>query len=667
MLEKADNDLPKANDENVSEDASIPNAKKEEGTSEKPTQPPVESETGNLAEKDQPAPENQQEETVEVTEEPIEAVHVASETEEVAETSDKDATTEAEHSEQVFEGKEPKEMVEYFSGALDNKPIQNLKSTADAFTKAFEKEMASLKNTQRQAFIAEGGNPDAFYFNPPILKDFNNLIRKYKSDRGKYYRSVEEKQHKSLEQRLALIEELKGLINVDQDINTTYKQFKDLQRRWKETGQVPRMEANNIWKTYHHHVGHFYDFLHLNRELRELDFKFNLEQKLKICEQAEALASMEDIPKAFRHLQTLHKKWKDELGPVDKEHSEEVWQRFSDATKIVHDKRRYFIKNQEEIFEENLLKKRAILSQMEELLAKEFNSKTNINNFSKTYEGLRESFFAIGKVPEKHRNDLWSTFKRTSNQFSKKRNRFYKSLKKEYATNVAKRKELIAQAEILKEQTNQKETTLKIIALQKEWKTAGPVRKEDFIKLNTQFRALCNEYFESKDANRNQQNEKQKENLNKKMTLLSSLKDMISSDDKPNEKDIDTMVLQWNAIGYIPRNKMSINQDFLSLVDNAYKIIGLSSSEITQKSYQNKLDNIKEDDDSIRKEVQSLNRRIGEIKQEIIQLETNLQFFGKNQDKNPIVIKVHEDIAKHQKRLESLEQKKRLVKSLHKH
>ena len=673
MLEKTDNDLPKANDENVSEEASIPNAKKEDETREKPTQPPVEAVTEEQAEKAAPAPEKKQEETVEAAEEPVEAVQDASETveeaetEEEAETKEEDATTEAERSEQVFDGMEPKKMLEYFSEALGNKPIQSLKSTVDALTKAFEKEMASLKDIQRQAFIAEGGNPDAFYFNPPVLKEFNNLIRRYKSDRGTYYRSVEEKQQKSLELRLALIEELKGLIGVDQDINTTYKQFKDLQRRWKETGQVPRMEANNIWKTYHHHVGHFYDFLHLNRELRELDFKFNLEQKLKICEQAEALASMEDIPKAFRHLQTLHKKWKDELGPVDKEHSEEVWQRFSDATKIVHDKRRYFIKNQEEIFEENLLKKRAILSQMEELLAKEFNSKTNINNFSKTYDGLRESFFAIGKVPEKHRNDLWSAFKKTSNQFSKKRNRFYKSLKKEYAINVTKRKELIAQAEILKEQTNHKETTLKIIALQKEWKVSGPVRKEDFIKLNTQFRALCNEYFENKDANRNQQNEKQKENLNKKMTLLSSLQDLIASADKPNEKDIDNMVSEWNAIGYIPRNKMSINQDFLSLVDDAYKIIGLSSSEITQKSYQNKLDNMKEDDDSIRKELQSLNRRIGEIKQEIIQLETNLQFFGKNQDKNPIVIKVHEDIAKHQKRLKGLEEKKRLAKSLHKH
>jgi hypothetical protein len=666
-LEKTDNDLPKANDENVSEEASIPNAKKEDETTEKSTQPAVEAVTEEQAEKVAPAPEKKQEETVEAAEEPVEAVQDASETVEEAETEEKDATTEPKRSEQVFDGMEPKKMLEYFTEALGNKPVQSLKSTVDALTKAFEKEMASLKDTQRQAFIAEGGNPDAFYFNLPVLKEFNNLIRRYKSHIGTYYKNVEEKQQKSLEQRLALIEELKELIGVDQDINKTYKKFKDLQRRWKETGQVPRMEANNIWKTYHHHVGHFYDFLHLNRELRELDFKFNLEQKLKICEQAEALASMEDISKAFRHLQTLHKKWKDELGPVDKEHSEKVWQRFSDATKIVHDKRRYFIKNQEEIFEENLLKKRAILSQIEDLLTKEFNSKTNINNFSKTYDGLRESFFSIGKVPEKYRNDLWSTFKKTSNQFSKKRNRFYKSLKKEYATNVTKRKELIAQAEILKEQTNHKETTLKIIALQKEWKVSGPVRKEDFIKLNTQFRALCNEYFENKDANRDQQNEKQKENLNEKMILFSSLKDMIASADKPNEKEIDNMVSEWNAIGYVPRSKMSINQDFLSLVDNAYKIIGISSSEITQKSYQNKLDNMKEDDDSIRKELQSLNRRIGEIKQEIIQLETNLQFFGKNQEKSPIVLKVREDIAKHKKRLVVLQEKKRLAKSLHKH
>ncbi|MFL2586498.1 MAG: DUF349 domain-containing protein [Flavobacteriaceae bacterium] len=658
MLEKTDNDLPKANDEKVSDETSIPITKKEDKSTKIPIKPSVEAVTEEQAEEIEAVVEKQHEESVKTVEEAVEA------TKATGGTAYKDSTTDTEGKEQEFEGMDPRKILDNFSEALRNKPIQSLKKTVEALTKAFEKEMTALKTIQRQAFIDEGGNEEAFYFNPPLLKDFNNLVRRYKSDRSKYYKSVEEKQQKSLEERLALIEELKGLISIEQDINATYKQFKDLQKRWKETGQVPRIEANNVWKTYHHHVGHFYDFLHLNRELRELDFKFNLEQKLKICEQAEALAAMEDIPKAFRHLQTLHKKWKDELGPVDKEHSEEVWQRFSEATKIVHDKRRYFIKNQEIIFEENLVKKRAVLLQMEELLVKEFNPKTNINNFSKTYNGLREAFFAIGKVPEKQRNDLWSDFKRTSNRFSKKRNRFYKTLKKEYTINVAKRTALIEQAEILKDQTNHKETTPQIIALQKQWKMAGPVRKEDFIKLNEKFRGLCNEYFETKDTNRNQQNEIQKENIKEKMKLLTTLKEVISSDNKFNEKDIDSMLSKWNTIGYIPRNKMSINKDFLTLVDKAYKIIGLSSGDITQKNYLNKLDSIKEDDNSIRKEVQSLNRRIGEIKQEIIQLETNLQFFGKNQDKNPIVIKVHEDIVQHQKRLDSLEEKKLLVKSL---
>jgi len=658
MLEKTDNDLPKANDEKVSDETSIPITKKEDKSTKIPIKPSVKAVTEEQAKEIEAVVEKQHEGSVNTAEEAVEA------TKATGNTAYKDSTTESEGKEQEFEGMDPRKILDNFSETLRNKPIQSLKKTVEALTKAFEKEMTSLKAIQRQAFIDEGGNEEAFYFNPPLLKDFNNLIRRYKSDRSTYYKSVEEKQQKSLEERLALIEELKGLISIEQDINATYKQFKDLQKRWKETGQVPRIEANNVWKTYHHHVGHFYDFLHLNRELRELDFKFNLEQKLKICEQAEALAAMEDIPKAFRHLQTLHKKWKDELGPVDKEHSEKVWQRFSEATKIVHDKRRYFIKNQEIIFEENLVKKRAVLLQMEELLVKEFNPKTNINNFSKTYNGLREAFFAIGKVPEKQRNDLWSAFKRTSNRFSKKRNRFYKTLKKEYTINVAKRTALIEQAEILKDQTNHKETTPQIIALQKQWKIAGPVRKEDFIKLNEKFRGLCNEYFETKDTNRNQQNEIQKENIKEKMKLLTTLKEVISSENKFNEKDIDRMLSKWNTIGYIPRNKMSINKDFLTLVDKAYKIIGLSSGDITQKSYLNKLDSIKEDDNSIRKEVQSLNRRISEIKQEIIQLETNLQFFGKNQDKNPIVIKVHEDIVQHQKRLGSLEEKKLLVKSL---
>lgn len=648
MLEHTDNDLPNANEENVSESTSTPTPESNENTDaatdNEPSTNPVEVKNITVEAKtaeDKPE-ENQLEENAELK----------------GETASKTLKKEQ------FEAMDANELLDFFANVLKNESVQHLKPTVEPLVKVFSKKMAELEAKNKEAFISDGGNPDAFYFNPEIKKKFNHLYKRYKSDRGTYFRSLDEKQQNNLKVRLGLIEELKGLINVEQDINATYKQFKDLQGRWKECGQVPRMAANNIWKTYHHHVGHFYDFLHLNRELRELDFKFNLEQKLIICEKAEALASMEDISKAFRNLQNLHKKWKDELGPVSKDRSEEVWERFSNATKVIHDKRRYFLKNQEEIFEENLLKKQAILIQIQELCSKEVTIKTNIHKYSKTYESLRESFLSIGKVPTKKRDDLWAEFKKTSRKFSRNRNLFYKQLKKTYAENIAKRKELISKAEEIKSQGNLKENTSKIIALQKEWKTIGPVGKRDSTTLWEAFRGVCNEYFSLLDASMNSVSKEEQENLAQKTTMLDELKKGLDSAD--DNFDIDTILKKWNNVGRVPRNKSKIEHEFNKLVEKAYKAAGLSKAEITKKSYQNKLDNMRGNDDVIRKESYSLNRRIEDIKQEIIQLETNLQFFGKNQEKNPIVVKVRQDIAKHQERLDELVEKKRLLKRANK-
>lgn len=648
MLEHTDNDSLKANEETVSEQTSKQAPENETAPSESVEDTP-----------------HLEEETIDVTEDDsadkTESEEIAAD-ETVSEESEKDSK-EAEAIEK-FEAMEPKELLSFFADKLKTESVQHLKPTIEPLVKVFNQKLAAETAQQKESFLAEGGNPDAFYFNPPIKKEFNELFRRYKSDRGTYYRSLEEKQQKNLAYRLALIEELKGLINVDQNINTTYNQFKDLQKRWKESGQVPRMEANNIWKTYHHHVGHFYDFLHLNRELRELDFKFNLEEKLKICEQAETLAAMDDISKAFRHLQTLHKKWKDELGPVDKEHSEQVWERFSAATKIIHDKRRYFLKNQEEIFEENLMKKQAIITQIQDLLATEISSKTNIHQFTKTYEGLRESFFEVGKIPTKKRDAIWDEFKKTAKVFRKKRTQYYKQLKRIFAENNEKRKALIEQVQALKTETNFKETTPKIIALQKEWKTTFPVSRKDEGELWAEFRGACNEYFDKLDATRNKASKEEQEHFAQKSKLLDTLKKALDNNDESLE--IDTIVSNWNSIGRVPKNKSKIEHEFSRLAEKAYKSAGLSKAEITQKSYQNKLDGMRGNDDTIRKETHSLKRRIDEIKQEIIQLETNLQFFGKNQEKNPIVVKVRQDIAKQQERLDELTEKKRLIRQLQK-
>lgn len=648
MLEHTDNDSLKANEETVSEQTSKQAPENETAPSESVEDTPHLEEEAIDATEDNSADKTESEEIA------------ADET--VSEESEKDSK-EAEAIEK-FEAMEPKELLSFFADKLKTESVQHLKPTIEPLVKVFNQKLAAETAQQKESFLAEGGNPDAFYFNPPIKKEFNELFRRYKSDRGTYYRSLEEKQQKNLAYRLALIEELKGLINVDQNINTTYNQFKDLQKRWKESGQVPRMEANNIWKTYHHHVGHFYDFLHLNRELRELDFKFNLEEKLKICEQAETLAAMDDISKAFRHLQTLHKKWKDELGPVDKEHSEQVWERFSAATKIIHDKRRYFLKNQEEIFEENLMKKQAIITQIQDLLATEISSKTNIHQFTKTYEGLRESFFEVGKIPTKKRDAIWDEFKKTAKVFRKKRTQYYKQLKRIFAENNEKRKALIEQVQALKTETNFKETTPKIIALQKEWKTTFPVSRKDEGELWAEFRGACNEYFDKLDATRNKASKEEQEHFAQKSKLLDTLKKALDNNDESLE--IDTIVSNWNSIGRVPKNKSKIEHEFSRLAEKAYKSAGLSKAEITQKSYQNKLDGMRGNDDTIRKETHSLKRRIDEIKQEIIQLETNLQFFGKNQEKNPIVVKVRQDIAKQQERLDELTEKKRLIRQLQK-
>lgn len=659
MLEQADNDLPKANEENVSEQTSTSptqSADEDVKASENETSITIDEQ---IAEETSTA--HMREEKISTEEDEH---HDLDEEESDEDDTDKEEDEKAEAAKRdQFEAMQLKELVAFFANTLKTDQVQHLKSTVDILVKVFNQKLAAASKKEKQAFIDEGGNPDAFYFNPNEKKEFGDLLRRYKSDRSTYYRSLEEKQKKNLAIRHELIEELKGLINVEQDINQTYNQFKDLQKRWKECGQVPRMDANDIWRTYHHHVGIFYDFLHLNRELRDLDFKFNLEQKLSICEQAEALVNMEDVSKAFRHLQVLHKKWKDELGPVDKEHSDQVWDRFSNATKIIHDKRRYFIQNQEEIFEANLIKKQAIITQMRELVNEEFTNKTNIHSFSNTFNGLRDAFFAVGKAPLKKRDDLWSEFKHTSNLFSKKRHQFYKALKKVYRQNAAIRKDLISQIEQLGKQGNFRETTSKVIDLQKEWRNIGPVSRKDHTDLDRHFRAACHAFFNAKDANRNKANQEQKMNLEQKEELIRELKTLLQQDN-PNNADVDDLVSKWNGIGFVPRNRIKIIQEFDALVEKAYRACGLSKSEITQKSYQNKLDTIEGDENSVLKEIQSLSRRIDEIKQEMIQLETNLQFFNTSQENNPIVVKVKNDIEKQREQLAQLKEKKRLVKSL---
>ena len=530
----------------------------------------------------------------------------------------------------------------------------------DTLSKLIEGKLDQLLKSKKEEFINSGGAPEDFYTKLPEKVTFDQLVRSFKSEKARYYQDLEKLQQNNLAIRKSLIEELKGLIGVDRPISDTYKQFKDLQARWRESGHVPQSEANNIWKTYHHHVGIFYDFLHLNREFRELDYKYNYEEKIKIINEAEEMAKMDNIQKAFRNLQELHKRWKDELGPVAKEHEETLWERFSQATKVIHEKRQFFQKNQTEIFKSNFDKKTDLIAQMRELNEAEVKTHNEMQKLIRNMEALRTAFFDCGSVSRSKSAEIWTAFKEVMRLFSRKRNSFYKSLKKEYAENMKKRMELVKQVEELQQTEDFASSTPKVIALQKEWKQMGAVsRKQNDTAWNL-FRKACNDYFDLLDSRKNKLSETEQLAYDEKNKMLQTMQ----SEESVDRVIIDKWVEDWIAIGSVGQKKGKINNEFSTVVEHALKQSGEDKDFISEYMYKVKLKLMGDRTELVQKERSQIKQRLDKAKQQYIQLETNMEFFTKSSSENPLVTKVMKDLEKQKKIIDDLEKKLKAFKKL---
>lgn len=541
--------------------------------------------------------------------------------------------------------------------ALDKKvssgKIHHHKRDVEALSKQIEPKLSQIFENKKEDFINAGGELKDFDAKIPEKTIYNELIRRYKSERARYYQELEKSFQNNLVVRKNLIEELKGFIGIDQPISETYKQFKNLQSRWRESGHVPRAEANNIWKTYHHHVGIFYDFLHLNREFRELDFKYNYEEKLKIIEQAEALSKMDNIQKAFRDLQELHKRWKDELGPIAKEHGETLWERFSEATKVIHEKRQFFQKNQTEVYRANYEKKKTIISQMQQLAEVEIKTHNEMQKMIRDMESLRTSFFECGHVSRSDNAEIWAMFKDVMRLFSKKRNTFYKSLKKEYSENFKQRMELVKQVEAFLQTEDFAATTPKVIALQRKWKEMGAVSRKQNDKTWKLFRKACNDYFALLDERKNKLSEVEQQAFEEKDELLKKLQ----SKEGLDRTSIDHLIEEWTKIGSVGRKTNQINSEFVAAIENSLKQLGEDKESIASFKYELKIKLMGDRTELIQKERSQIKQRLDKAKQEYIQLETNMEFFAKSSSENPVVNKVMKDLEKQKKIIDGLQQK----------
>ena len=607
--------------------------------------------------KENPSEEQSKEETVADSE-------TSNETDEESSQDSIDQKEDAE-TEINYEDLSLEDLIKAFETLLKSENIYNVRNSINQVKTTFNAKFTALISEKKEAFLAEGGNAIDFQYSSPLKKQFNELSKTFRERHQAFQKNRTQELNQNLEIRLQIIEEIKGLINVEGDINSAYNTFKNLQERWRNTGRIPASETNNTWNNYRHHVELFYGFLHLNRDLRDLDYKHNLEQKQKIIASTEALANETDLNRAFRELQALHKIWKEELGPVAKEHKDELWEQFSAATKVINDKRQQYYNQLEETFQENLKIKNEIIAQITTISEKSIQSHKEWQNAIKEIETLREAFFKTGKVPSKVNEKTWSAFKGAVRTFNKNKNNYYKTLKKDQSENYKKKLELVEIAEQNKENEDLETTLVLMKDIQSKWKTIGHIPRKDSDKLWKRFRGACNAFFDRYHEQKNNGSEEEVANFEQKKALLDTLKAFELGEDKDkNLEALNVFSSQWKKLGAVAQSKRFIDGKFFKMLDGFYSKLGLDKKATDDLKYTLKLETLSQDQRLFNNEVTFIRKKMDEIKSEINQLENNLQFFSNVKEDNPLVKEVHKNIAKHKADLNSWDAKYSKIKKM---
>lgn len=588
---------------------------------------------------------------------------------EVSSSDDEDEEHVEEKEEKDYHALSKQELIAEFRALLKDGPIQSIKSDVEEIKTEFNAKFDEEVEHKKEEFLAGGGNIIDFHYTTPLKKQFNSIYFDYKEKRNQYYQNLKRDLQENYRTREALIEELKGLLNAEENINTTYKHFKDIQERWHTAGAIPRDKYNTIWNTYRHHVENFYDFLHLNREFRDLDFKHNLDQKLKLIARAEELAQQEDVGKAFRELQMLHKMWKEDVGPVAKEYRDEVWDKFSTATRVIHDKRQEYLKDQEKHFEENYLKKQELVQQITKVTEGTAASHKAWQNAIKEVQKLRDAYFEAGKVPRNKAKEIWNSFKESTRNFNKAKNGFYKDQKKAQYANLEKKLELIKIAEENKDSEDFEVVTPLMKKIQSDWKSIGHVPRKESDKIWKKFKEACNHYFDRVHAERNEANKEEMAHFEAKQALLENMSSLeLTNDPKADVETIKAKITEWKGIGRVPYNKRNIERKFNKVLDELFGKLKLDKKEAEMIRFENKLSNLASQEDirKLQNEEFFISKRITETQSEIRQLENNLGFFQYAKDDNPLVREVHDNIAKHKEQLNVWKSKLKKIRSLRK-
>jgi hypothetical protein len=604
--------------------------------------------------------------TEEIAEEAIVAVDETTEAvdeieKSVAKKSEKSEAKEEENPVVDYSISSLEELVSTLEKTIADNAVQKIKSQVDAVKNAFNQKFGALLAEKKAAFLEEGGNSIDFQFSSPLKSEYNKLLSEYKKQRDGYYNNIERQLKENLEKRTLAIERLKLLIE-EADTSTMYNNFKAIQDSWRSIGPVPKSHYNDTWKTYHHHVERFYDLLHLSNDFRDLDFKHNLEEKLRIIKKAEALVEELDVNFASNELQELHKSWKEDVGPVAKEMREDIWKKFSAATKKIHDKRHDYFKEMRSKYQEIIDEKIEIIAVIE---AYDTSKNKTHNDWQKTIkdiEELRQKYFNAGKLPYSKSEEIWQKFKKATKKFNAAKNVFYKEEKGEQQDNLKNKIALIEYAESLKDTEDWEMATNAMKKVQSDWKKIGHVPRKFSDDIWKRFKAACNHYFDRYHQQKNVISKEQQDVVVAKKELL----EVIKESKEATKETILEAVNTWKNLGSLPRNVRHLEGKFNKLIDRMFDGLSLDKNEISMLKFTNVVDSYfaEEDFRKLDYEQMFVRKKIDEVVREIQQLENNLGFFSNAKSDNPLVLNVRNRVNDFKEDLLLWKQKLSYIKNL---
>ncbi|MDI5895011.1 DUF349 domain-containing protein [Flavobacterium algoritolerans] len=563
------------------------------------------------------------------------------------------------------------ELVDELKSLVSNEKVMSFKEHIEEIKKAFLAKYNHLLEEKKEEFLAENQDPnEEFQYHSPLKTNFDKYYSLFRDTKNTHFKSLQTNLKTNLENRLAIVEELKELINPQENIKDTLKHFNDLRERWKTAGPIPKDKYNHVWNNFHFHVENFYDYLHLDREARDLDFKHNLEQKQKIVARVEELVNEADINKAFRELQDLHRIWKEDIGPVSREHRDAIWNKFSDLTKQMHDKREVLFENQRGTELENLEKKKEIIAKIEVLATEKVNAHTQWLAQIEKVEALRTAFFSAGKVPSDVNEETWAGFKTAVRNFNSFKNSFYKDIKKDQNDNLSKKTALVAKAKELQESLDFAATTPIMKQIQDEWKQIGHVPRKYSDKIWKEFKDACNHYFDKLKEQKNEENTEEVEAFDNKKAYLETLREFqLTGDHKTDLDAIKLHIETWKNFGKVPFPRRHIEGKFNKILDALFEKLSLSKKDTDMMRFANRMDHLSESNDTRKLDNEKifLMRKIDEVQNEIFQLENNIQFFTNTRNakkENSIVLEVRKNIAIHKESLDVWKEKLKQLRNL---